>query len=109
MSNLFDVSRLIVLCLAFLSGACASTTWGRIGSALEGVAAGFEGAASATTRLLIFGGDNNRVFLGCLSCSEFDSDSVYNQYGDYGSIYSATSILNFYSEYGIAILRRKRL
>ena len=95
MSNPLAACRAISLCLVVGTGGCATDPafWG-------GVAAGAAGAASASTRLLVFGGSNNRVFLGCLSCSEFDSDSIFNQYGTYGSAYSATSILNSYSEYG---------
>jgi hypothetical protein len=52
------------------------------------------------TRILLFGGRNNAVFLGCLTCSRFDSDSVLNSYGSYGSRYSSTSIWNRFSDYG---------
>ncbi len=30
--------------------------------------------------LLLFGGDNNKEFLGCLNCSEYHSNSVWNDY-----------------------------
>lgn len=33
--------------------------------------------------LLIFGGRDNTEYLGCLSCSEFSSDSVWNQISRY--------------------------
>lgn len=39
------------------------------------------------------------TFLGKLT-SEYNSDSVLNEYGEYGSDYSNTSIWNDYSEYG---------
>jgi len=38
-------------------------------------------------------------FLGVIS-SEYDSDSIFNEYGDYGSEYSDNSIFNQYSDYG---------
>ena len=34
--------------------------------------------------------------LGCLSCNEYNSDSVFNKYGTYGSPYSSSSIWNKY-------------
>ncbi len=50
--------------------------------------------------LLIFGGRDHKVFLGCLNCSEYDSSSVWNEYGNYGSPYGSRSIWNEYGEYG---------
>ena len=59
---------------------------------------------SQSTALLIFGcGEDNRshkVYLGCLNCSEYDQNSIWNQYGTYGSKYSANSIWNEYGTYG---------
>lgn len=48
----------------------------------------------------LFGGMNDEVFLGCLSCPESAANSVHNRYGSFGSQYSSTSIFNNYSEYG---------
>jgi hypothetical protein len=56
--------------------------------------------ASAQAELLLFGGKGRDVFLGCLTCSQYDSDSVLNRYGSFGSRYSATSIFNPYGDYG---------
>lgn len=39
-------------------------------------------------------------FLGILSSNKYQSDSVMNQYGSYGSKYSSTSIFNRYGQYG---------
>jgi hypothetical protein len=57
-------------------------------------------ASAAGGDLLVFGGKNHKVFIGCLTCSQYDTDSVLNQYGSYGSRYSSTSIMNQYSDYG---------
>ena len=51
-------------------------------------------------KTMIFGGDNHDVYLGCLTCSEFDSDSVTNEFGTYGSEFSQESVLNDFSKYG---------
>ncbi len=49
---------------------------------------------------MLFGGPGHRVYLGCLNCSEYATDSVLNRYGSSGSPYSFESIFNQYSDYG---------
>ncbi|MEH7481473.1 hypothetical protein V7157_10450 [Neobacillus drentensis] len=39
-------------------------------------------------------------YLGLLTSNVYDSESVFNEYGQYGSKYSSTSIWNQYSTYG---------
>ncbi len=39
-------------------------------------------------------------FFTCVFCTEYNSDSINNEYGKYGSQYSPTSIRNEYSQYG---------
>lgn len=53
-----------------------------------------------STRVDMYGGANGRVYLGCVTCNRFDSDSIYNQFGNYGSRFSSTSIWNQFSDYG---------
>lgn len=43
---------------------------------------------------------SNGCFLGKLSLSPYDSESISNKYGIYGSIYAAYSIWNKYGMYG---------
>lgn len=43
---------------------------------------------------------DDEQFLGRISSSKYDSDSIMNEYGPYGSRYSLTSIFNPYSMYG---------
>lgn len=50
--------------------------------------------ANAQYTLSIYGCKNHDVFLGCINCSEQESESVWNIYGDYGSTHSAKSIWN---------------
>ena len=50
--------------------------------------------------LLIFGGDDHDVFLGCLNTNRYDSNSIWNPYGTYGSKYNSKSIWNQYGTYG---------
>jgi hypothetical protein len=42
----------------------------------------------------------NKQLLGNITDNRFDRDSILNEYGPYGSVYSATSIFNKYSPYG---------
>ena len=51
-------------------------------------------------KIMIFGGDGPKTYLGSLSCSKYEYDSVFNKYGPHRSKYSMNSILNHYSEYG---------
>jgi len=55
--------------------------------------------AAAANELLLFGGANREVFLGCL-CDEQRADSVFNMLGEHGSHQSATSIRNKFAAYG---------
>jgi len=50
--------------------------------------------------LLLFGGPDQDVFLGCLNCRPFNPESICNRSKDYGSRYSSTSIWNRHSDYG---------
>lgn len=49
-------------------------------------------------RALVFG--DGEVFLGCLSCTEYDRDSIFNPYGPHGSRFAADSIFNHYGDFG---------
>ncbi|WP_312806546.1 hypothetical protein [Agrobacterium cavarae] len=42
------------------------------------------------------------TFLGSLNLNQYDQDSVFNQYGPYGSSYSPISIFNQFGTYGSA-------
>lgn len=50
--------------------------------------------------LYIYGGEDHDVFLGKLNASKYDSKSILNEYGTYGSEYNANSIWNEYGTYG---------
>lgn len=58
------------------------------------------GSEVAATELLFFGGKNREKFLGCLTCSEYDSKSVCNGYGPYGNEYSSSGMWNEYAGFG---------
>ena len=43
---------------------------------------------------------NDSQFLGKLTLNKSDNDSLYNEFGNYGSKFSSTSIFNKFSNYG---------
>jgi hypothetical protein len=57
---------------------------------------------AGSAKMMIFGGEGHKTYLGCLNCSEYAADSVRNQYGTHGSAYSSESIFNHYGQYGSA-------
>lgn len=50
--------------------------------------------------LHLYGGDNHKKYLGCINCSEFDSNSICNEFGSYGSEFNSDSIWNEFSTFG---------
>ena len=50
--------------------------------------------------LLIFGGKNHDIYLGCLNCDKYEDKSIWNAYGDFGSKYNDKCIWNKYGDYG---------
>ena len=50
--------------------------------------------------LYIFGGKNHDVYLGKLNANQYDSESIWNKYGEYGSSYNSKCIWNEYGAYG---------
>lgn len=48
---------------------------------------------------IVIAQDNDNTYLGKF-CNKYNSDSIFNEYGDYGSKYSSTSIWNKYSNFG---------
>jgi hypothetical protein len=60
----------------------------------------FSASYGQTPGLLLFGGDDHKTFLGCLNCSQFDSGSICNQFGQVGSQFNSESIWNEFGHYG---------
>jgi hypothetical protein len=50
--------------------------------------------------LLLFGGQDHKTFLGCLNCNRFQSSSVCNKFGEFGSKFPSDSIWNKFGNYG---------
>ena len=49
--------------------------------------------------LHLYGGDNHDVYLGCLNCDSYNSSSIWNAFGTYGSAFNTNSIWNQYGKY----------
>lgn len=96
---------LLPLLLTLLLASCSAA---QFEAALTGVAAGLAAASSTGPaaapglKLMIFSGPGHDTYLGCLSCPEHAADSIFNEYGTFGSSYSADSVLNPYGHYGSA-------
>jgi hypothetical protein len=102
-SHLYRTAYFVLVGLMLLPMiGCSPAVRQGVGNALGAAAAGAAAAPSRQQKLMLFGGEGHKVYLGCLSCSEYSTDSVFNQYGTFGSRYSSTSIWNHYSEYGSA-------
>lgn len=56
--------------------------------------------SNVVSKLYLFGGKNGEVFLGCLNCDKYDSNSIWNNFGKYGSKYNNESIWNKNGNYG---------
>gem|GEM_PF-5369963 len=50
--------------------------------------------------LILVADDGKYTYLGKLTTNKYDSDSIFNEYGSYGSKYSSESIWNTYGTYG---------
>ena len=49
--------------------------------------------------LLLFGGKEHDVFLGCFNCSEYSPESICNEFGA-GSSFKIDSIFNSFGQFG---------
>lgn len=71
-----------------------------------GLLASFQSKASDLSELcdyvkdsIIISSDTDKEYLGKIE-SSYDSESIFNEYGQYGGEYSSKSIWNSYSKYG---------
>jgi hypothetical protein len=57
-------------------------------------------ARSPKEQFKIYGGKNHDQFLGCMTCDDEDSNSIWSSYSDYGSMHNPNSIWNPDGKYG---------
>jgi len=53
----------------------------------------------AQTSLQLFGGEDHKIYLGCLNCDDVESNSIWNDVGTYGSDVSNASPWNDVASY----------
>jgi hypothetical protein len=87
----------MILLIVPLSQGCSTAVLQGIGQTASDAAGA---AAPSTVKMMIFAGPEHQTYLGCLNCSQYQADSVFNQYGEHGSPYSSTSIWNHYGDFG---------
>jgi hypothetical protein len=103
-----NLKPIFIAVLLMLLNSCSAQSMQAVSEALEIANQSMQESNARTssilypsaTKLMLFGGRNNEVYLGCLSCSEYDQDSIANSYGMFGSAYQSDSIFNSYGEYG---------
>lgn len=85
--------------LILFIASCKTFDWTALGQGLQAVA---EMEYAQTTMDSLYGSviiADDGTFLGKIT-NEYDSDSIFNEYGQYGSKYSSNSIWNEYGAYG---------
>lgn len=92
------------IALLIFCTSCSPAARSRFGAGMQSAAAGMatSPSSSSSSKLMIFGGEGHRAYLGCLNCSQYASDSVFNAYGSHGSRYASESIWNHYNDFGSA-------
>src|SRR5882762_3408615 len=90
-----SLALVLVVCCA----SCSPAARQRAGAAISGATVGTS-TTSQYSKLMLFGGDDHKTYLGCLNCSQYAQDSIFNKYGEHGSPYSANSIWNRYGGFG---------
>jgi hypothetical protein len=57
-------------------------------------------SAASAQKVYILGGENRDIFLGCITCTLFHDESIWNKNGIYGTPNNDLSIWSEFSEYG---------
>jgi hypothetical protein len=88
----------LVITLLAINDGCSPAARNNMGAGANTAASG--SGITRQAKLMLFGGEGHRTYLGCLRRSEYVVDSVSNEYSDHGSRYSNTSVWNHNSEFG---------
>lgn len=87
-----SLKYLLILIISYFSLGCDKPTNFNESNSLN--------ASQPTTVLYIWGGEDEEDYLGKLNASRYDAESIWNEYGKYGSKYNSKSIWNEYGTYG---------
>ncbi len=60
----------------------------------------FAAASAFAQKVMIYGGENHDVYLGCITCTQFHDESIWNENGVYGTKNNNLSIWSEFSDYG---------
>lgn len=58
------------------------------------------GTSHAKKKIMLLGGHDHDVYLGCINCSYTEPGSIHNDIGSFGSDIASTSIFNHMGQYG---------
>lgn len=56
--------------------------------------------SAVAQQVYIFGGENRNIYLGCITCSQFHDESIWNKSGMFGTKNNNISIWSEFSDYG---------
>lgn len=73
---------------------------GKVNSAASTVTVTAIAPPISTTAYYLYSRESTPVYLGCLNCGNFNTESVCNQFGTYGSEFASRSIWNQFGTYG---------
>ena len=51
-------------------------------------------------KMMLWGGEKDEIYLGCLNCTQYHSESVWNEEGVYGTKMNNLSIWSEFSDFG---------
>lgn len=90
---------LVLLPIFFCIIACSSFDWGAFNQGVQNalITQTSQRTASQLSGSVVIAGDGE--YLGKIA-NQYDTDSIFNEYGTYGSKYAAKSIWNQYGTYG---------
>jgi hypothetical protein len=94
--------RLVSLfALAVSCTSCSAAAWQGVAAGLQSAGDGVSGAQpSSAVKLMVFGGQGHKQYLGCLNCSSYANDSLFNQFGTHGNKFASDSLLNSFGQFG---------
>ena len=60
----------------------------------------FISVSASAQKVFILGGENRDFYLGCITCTQFHDESIWNKNGIYGTPNNDISIWSEFSDYG---------
>lgn len=73
---------------------------GKVNSAPASVTITASAPPPPAVSLFLYSGETTPVYIGCVTCNQFQAESICNKFGTYGSGFSSLSIWNQFGTYG---------